>query len=330
MNAMLPMLAAALLVTNQFEAAAVEAPTETYEVVKPPKHGHTMETVRDPRLDGARVTDHAHIIDLSFVQNITREIHGIEADVRGSSVLVVTVDDIHKKFTPKRFATALFNTWKIGSRDKNNGVLVLVVKSKRRVEIEVGKGLMWHLSKEWCTGMLNEYVVPAFRAVPAEYGYGLNAAIQQIGARMRDDRGALWALAAVAPRLARLAFAAVATPVLVAAFHSSWAAGRQRDRCQRACGRCNMVVPESAIGTWQTTRLATNRRNGERRRKYTCTSCGHHSEFVQLLPMYDAVRYRHDDTPSYYNYRSSNDRKSETRSRNRGGSSSGGGGGASW
>lgn len=162
-----------------------------YDAIKAPIPGSSVETVRDPRPDGARVSDHAGIVGLVSEQEITQEIHGIERQVRGSSVLVVTVDEINtRRYTPKSFATALFNNWKIGSAERNNGVLLLVVKSSRRLEIEVGNGLMWHMNSEWCTRMLERSVVPKFKR--GDYGEGLTIAVQRIGARMRDDSAALW------------------------------------------------------------------------------------------------------------------------------------------
>lgn len=45
---------------------------------------------------------------------------------------MVTVDQLSRMTTPKAFATDLFNTWVIGDQEKNNGVLVLLVKERRR------------------------------------------------------------------------------------------------------------------------------------------------------------------------------------------------------
>ena len=109
------------------------------------------------------------------------------------------------------------------------------------------------------------------------------------------------------------------------AFGSSWYEGHKRDRLSRACGRCEIVVPKSEIGKWERIRDPTNKLKGENRRAYTCQSCGYRGSFVQMLPMYDAVRYRSDGSPHYYNHRRDYESGSSS-----GGSSSGGGGGASW
>ena len=123
------------------EAEWIKLPVEEkamYEAIHEPIPGTSINTVRDPRRYRTRVTDHAGIVPLLSEREITSEIYSIERDVQGSSVLVVTVEQINtRRYTPKSFATALFNEWQIGSAERNNGVLLLVVKSARRLEIEV-------------------------------------------------------------------------------------------------------------------------------------------------------------------------------------------------
>ena len=284
-------------------------------------YNYTIEEVSDPRRwpYRGRISDHANIIDFLKEREITSEIHRIESDVMGSSVLVVTVDaiDSQKYYnSPKYFATRLFNLWKIGSREKNNGVLVLAVQSARRIEIEVGIGLEWHMTKEWCTSMLEYDVVPKFKA--GEYGKGLLVAVEQIGKKMRNDRAALWNKRTNGLPVGWIAFTTLALGYTSYSNH-------KYDLRSRACGNCNMVVRKSDIESWETTRSATHRTRGEIRRKYTCIACGHHGAFYQTTPMYDSVRYREDGSPHYYNRE-----RSSSSSSNSGGSSRGGGGGASW
>ncbi|MEO8008050.1 MAG: TPM domain-containing protein [Betaproteobacteria bacterium] len=39
------------------------------------------------------------------------------------------------------FAVRIFESWKLGGRDKNNGVLIVVAPQEQRMRIEVGYGL---------------------------------------------------------------------------------------------------------------------------------------------------------------------------------------------
>ena len=78
-------------------------------------------------------------------------------------------------------ATSLFNQWGIGDARTNNGVLLLVAKDARRVEIECGVSLNYRFNSVWCNSMLKTNVVPALKE--GNYGEGVLAAVKQIGAQ---------------------------------------------------------------------------------------------------------------------------------------------------
>lgn len=75
---------------------------------------------------------------------------------------VVVLQSIGKK-NPREFATALFRRWGIGSKDKNNGLLILLVMDQRRMEFEVGYGLEGKLTDLVCKQIQEEYMVPYAR-----------------------------------------------------------------------------------------------------------------------------------------------------------------------
>jgi uncharacterized protein len=65
---------------------------------------------------------------------------------------------------PKTAATALFNKWKIGRRDTNNGLLMLLVLDQRRVEFETGYGLEADLPDIICYRIQQRYMLEPARA----------------------------------------------------------------------------------------------------------------------------------------------------------------------
>merc|ERR1719240_1238999 len=83
---------------------------------------------------GERISDSADLITAESRQYITSTIRKAEEET-GTEMYVVTLPSVGKQ-SPKKFATMLFNEWKIGKADPNNGILVLVVKDQRRIEIE--------------------------------------------------------------------------------------------------------------------------------------------------------------------------------------------------
>jgi len=100
----------------------------------------------------------------------------------GAQVVVATVDfvgteDIHQ------FATDLFNSWKIGSKEKNNGVLILLSIGDQDYQLIAGKGLEGTLPAGDVAQLLGEYLEPYFQI--EDYGGGAlsiyGAVVQRLG-----------------------------------------------------------------------------------------------------------------------------------------------------
>ena len=58
-----------------------------------------------------------------------------------AEVVVVAVDEIDPSMTPDEFATALFEKWGVGKKDKDNGVIVLISRGDRKAVIRTGYGV---------------------------------------------------------------------------------------------------------------------------------------------------------------------------------------------
>lgn len=78
-----------------------------------------------------------------------------------AEVACVVVDDIDQD--PDDFATELFRKWGIGKKDTNNGVLVLIVKDRRRAVIRTGTGVEGLLPDGLCGSIIRANMVPNFR-----------------------------------------------------------------------------------------------------------------------------------------------------------------------
>lgn len=62
-------------------------------------------------------------------------------DKTGAQVVVAILDRLPEGFTSKEAAVELFNTWGIGSKEKDNGILLLITMEEREFQMEVGYGL---------------------------------------------------------------------------------------------------------------------------------------------------------------------------------------------
>ena len=78
-------------------------------------------------------------------------------------VAVVVINSIGET-VPKTFATKLFNYWSIGDREKDNGLLILMVMDQRSIEFETGKGMEGILPDVRCKYIQETFMVPYAKA----------------------------------------------------------------------------------------------------------------------------------------------------------------------
>jgi len=103
----------------------------------------------------------------------------------GNAIVIITVSTLtdHKTGTTwsvEETALQYFNKWGIGDKNKNNGVLVLLSKEPRRVRITTGTGVDKILTDNECQRIINETVVPSFKA--GKYYTGIKEGVSDIEA----------------------------------------------------------------------------------------------------------------------------------------------------
>jgi len=130
------------------------------------------------------VSDMADVIDPDSENQLNMIIDDLERKTT-SEIAVVTVKNVDNS-TPKDFATELFNLWKIGKVGKDNGVLVLLVMSERRVEVETGYGVEGVLPDGKVGEILREKMVPHFKE--GNFGKGILAGVQEMTAIIANEK----------------------------------------------------------------------------------------------------------------------------------------------
>jgi uncharacterized protein len=104
----------------------------------------------------------------------------------GAQVSVVTLSSLEGNEI-RDFSNRLFERWGIGQRGKDNGVLIVAAIQDRRVWIEVGYGLEPIIPDSRAGRILDEYVMPHFRA--GNYGPGLVAGARHLAGIVADEVG---------------------------------------------------------------------------------------------------------------------------------------------
>jgi uncharacterized protein len=123
--------------------------------------GFTALAAELPVLTG-RVVDNAGIIDASTKVALTRKLAAFEAK-SSDQIVVATVDSLDGEEV-EPYANRLFRAWKLGQAGEDNGVLLLVAKNDRKMRIEVGYGLEGTLTDLHTKLIIENDMVPAFRA----------------------------------------------------------------------------------------------------------------------------------------------------------------------
>lgn len=141
-----------------------------------------IESVPNPRRSyGGWVTDMANILAPETEAELNRQISALEASNR-SEMAVVTVPDVAPSKNPKAFATQLFNTWGIGKQGQDNGILLLVSNSDRRVEVVTGRGFSTLLPDTQVSNILRSEVIPKFKQ--GQFDAGVLAGTQSLISRV--------------------------------------------------------------------------------------------------------------------------------------------------
>lgn len=128
-----------------------------------------------PPLSG-RVVDQTGTLTPAQAQALTAKLEAIETQ-RGAQLVVLIVPTTQ----PEDIATygqRVADTWKVGRRDVGDGLVIVVAKNDRRINIEVAKTLEGAIPDVLAGRIINDQIKPAFRA--NDYAGGLNAAIDRL------------------------------------------------------------------------------------------------------------------------------------------------------
>ncbi|MDR3466963.1 MAG: TPM domain-containing protein [Xanthobacteraceae bacterium] len=128
-----------------------------------------------PPLSG-RIVDQANIIPAATRDAIEPKLADLETK-SGIQLVVATVSSLEgQEIEP--YANQLFRTWKLGEKDKNNGVLLLVAPNEKRVRIEVGYGLEGTLTDALSKVIITNAITPRFKA--GDFGDGISRGVDDI------------------------------------------------------------------------------------------------------------------------------------------------------
>jgi hypothetical protein len=118
-------------------------------------------SIKYPRPIG-RVSDFAGLLSLESKSKLESALNML--DQQTTLEIAVVIVPTLGELSIDEYAFRLFNTWRIGKRSTNNGILLVCAQDERRVRIEVGLGLGRFLSDDEAGQILDRDVVPNLHA----------------------------------------------------------------------------------------------------------------------------------------------------------------------
>ncbi|MFN7726812.1 MAG: TPM domain-containing protein, partial [Rubrivivax sp.] len=135
-----------------------------------------------PPLSG-RVIDQTATLQPAEQQALDAKLAAFEAEA-GPQIVVLMVATTQPEDIAA-YAQRVGEAWKIGRRDVGDGLLIVVAKNDRRVNIQTAKALEGAIPDLAARQIIDRAIRPAFRA--NDYAGGLNAAADQLFARLRGE-----------------------------------------------------------------------------------------------------------------------------------------------
>jgi uncharacterized protein len=154
-------LTAVALLLPALEVPALEAPAE--------------QPLAVPALT-ARVIDQTETLSAIERADLDNRLAALEKR-KGSQIAVLIVATARPEAI-EQYSLRVVDAWKLGRDGVDDGVLLLVAKDDREVRIEVGYGLEGAIPDATANRVIDEYLLPGFRA--DDYAGGISAGVDRL------------------------------------------------------------------------------------------------------------------------------------------------------
>jgi len=135
-----------------------------------------------PYLSG-RVNDSAGMMDAESRSRLEKKLEILEKDT-GAQVVVLTIGSLEGDVL-EDYSLRVAETWKLGRKGKDDGLLILIAKKERRIRFEVGYGLEGIIPDARAKQIIDGIMTPAFR--DGRFAEGIEKAVDAISALIRGE-----------------------------------------------------------------------------------------------------------------------------------------------
>ncbi len=136
-----------------------------------------------PELWNVRVHDEAHVLSQEKIDQLEKQLAHYE-DSTSNQIAILIIPSLEGEVL-EDYSLRVAEKWKLGQKDKDNGVLLLIAVDDHKMRIEVGHGLEGVLTDALCNRIIRNEMAPAFRR--ADFDGGVAAAINGITAAIGGE-----------------------------------------------------------------------------------------------------------------------------------------------
>jgi uncharacterized protein len=131
------------------------------------------------------VTDHAGVLSDLEIETLTNELQRLEQD--GLAQAIIYIDSsLPRGEVMEELTLRSANAWGVGRKGVDDGLVIFVFMSDRRMRIELGSGLSKAISDADAKSIIDEQLTPAFRQ--RKFADGLTAAIHRVRELLRRSQ----------------------------------------------------------------------------------------------------------------------------------------------
>ena len=145
-------------------------------------------TVPEPDPALLYVTDLAGVLSDDTAQYIAERNDALYA-ATGAQFAILTVEALPAGYDSESYCYEVFNAWGVGSAEKNNGLLLLLVPDAGKFWMTAGTGLQGHFSGGMISELLDSYLAEDFDA--GRYDDGVRTLFDAVWAELEDLYGTI-------------------------------------------------------------------------------------------------------------------------------------------
>ena len=159
----------------------------------------------------SHVNDYAGLLSPAVSEQLEQALVEFEK-TDSTQVVVLTIPSLEGEIL-EQFSIKVGDAWRIGQKDIDNGVILLIAKQERKIRIEVGRGLEGKLTDLTSGRIIRNEMTPRFKAGDFEGGIaaGVSAIIMEVrGEYQASERDLRQAKKSASPIFSLLIFLLVA------------------------------------------------------------------------------------------------------------------------